>query len=224
MQYVASSGFNWSGGVKRDDSQDTWQLEWQPYSLRPYAFCKNDEIQDPEAKDYQEQKDDTAWRKNIEDFFRSSKGNKAEWEYQNATGSKLLKLNYAEQNIAKKVMLDRSAVWHYPVLTHITVSKQTIPPDVIFYDVKYKDDVDIGTGLDRIASLPSGCPYTFSEDEEWKWLLVGDTLTETRTKSDVTFTRRQVYQGVIEPDENFYGINKFDHSDLEKTRWKVAQI
>lgn len=103
-------------------------------------------------------------------------------------------------------MLDRSAIWHYPLVTHITVSKRSIPPDVIFYDVKYDDETDIGNGLDRIAELPEKCPYTFSKDTTWKWLLVADTLTETRTKSDVTFTRRQVYQGVIDPDVNYYGI------------------
>ena len=53
-------------------------------------------MQDQEASKYTENKNETAWRKNIEDFFKSTKGNKKEWEYQNSTGSTLLKLNYAE--------------------------------------------------------------------------------------------------------------------------------
>lgn len=69
--YVASSGYSWSGLAQEDKRSETWQLDWQPYSIRPYAFCKNDEIQDQEAKSYKEDRDETAWRKNIEDFFRS---------------------------------------------------------------------------------------------------------------------------------------------------------
>ena len=129
VNYIASSGYTWSGLAQNDDSSETWQLDWQPYSIRPYAFCKNEPVQDPEAKDYKEDRTQTAWRKNIEDFFKSTKGNKKEAEYQNATGSTLLKLNYAEQNIAMKVMLDRSCIWHYPLVTHVTVSRNPVKAD-----------------------------------------------------------------------------------------------
>lgn len=57
VNYVASSGYNWSGLAQNDSSSETWQLDWQPYSIRPYAFCKNDPVQDPEAKDYKEDRD-----------------------------------------------------------------------------------------------------------------------------------------------------------------------
>lgn len=42
-----------------------------------------------------------------------------------------MKLNYAEQKIAKKVLLDRSCVWHYPLVTHVTVSKQPVQADTL---------------------------------------------------------------------------------------------
>ena len=204
VSYIASSGYIWNGLAQTDDSSETWQLDWQPYSIRPYAFCKNDAVQDQEASKYTENKSETAWRKNIEDFFKSTKGNKKEWEYQNSTGSTLLKLNYAEQNIAKKVMLDRSCIWHYPLVTHVTVSRNPVKADTLSFTNKYPE-TDLGKDLDRmITSLPDGCPYTFAEND-WKWLKVADNVTETRTKTETTFTRRQVYQGMKEPDINFYG-------------------
>ena len=55
-----------------------------------------------------------------------------------------------------------------------------------------------------ITSLPDGCPYTF-QDKDWVWLKVADNVTETRTKTETTFTRRQVYKGMKKPDINFYG-------------------
>ncbi len=223
VQYVASSGYNWSGSAQQDKGSETWQLDWQPYSLRPYAFCKNLEVQDPDAKGYQENRNQTAWRKNIEDFFRSPKGNKSEFEYQNPTGSKLLCLNYAERNIAKKVMLDRSCIWHYPLVTHVTVSRNPVKADTLVFDQKFPEN-DLGADLDHATdSLPSGCPYDFA-DSGWKWLKVADNVTETRTKTEVAFTRRQVYQGMKEPDVNFYGNQEFSHSDLESTRWEIAKI
>lgn len=54
VQYIASAGYNWSGLAQDDSSQETWQLDWQPYTLRPYAFCKNDQVQDPLAEGYKE--------------------------------------------------------------------------------------------------------------------------------------------------------------------------
>lgn len=104
----------------------------------------------------------------------------------------MLKLNYAEQHIAKKVLLDRSCVWHYPLVTHVTVSKQPVKADTLQFDSKCPDK-DLGINLDTLMDgLPAGCPYTF-EDSDWKWMKVADDVAETRTSVEVTFTRKQTY-------------------------------
>lgn len=71
--------------------------------------------------------------------------------------------------------------------------------------------------------LPNGCPYTF-EESDWKWMKVADNVTETRTSTETSFTRRQVYQGMKEADVNFYGKQKFSHADLDGTRWKIGEV
>ena len=101
-------------------------------------------------------------------------------------------------------MLDRSCIWHYPLVTHVTVSRNPVKADTLSFTNKYPEK-DLGKDLDMMStSLPDGCPYTF-QDSDWKWLKVADNVTETRTKTETTFTRRQVYQGMKDPAINFYG-------------------
>lgn len=89
-------------------------------------------------------------------------------------------------------MMDRSCVWHYPLVTHVTVARKPKPADVLVFNEKYPHD-DLGQDLDAaVDNLPSSCPYSF-KDTGWKWLKIADTVTEARSKTETTFTRREVY-------------------------------
>lgn len=98
--------------------KDVWTLDWQSYSVTPYAFCKNDPVEDPPSGNPLDP-NATAWRKNIEDFFQSQSGDKSKFEYASTSFREYyLTLNSAERLVAKKVIEGKNAVYHYPVLKH----------------------------------------------------------------------------------------------------------
>lgn len=120
ITYVTSSGNNSAiSQAIQDPRSETWQLDWQPYSIRPYAFCANEPVQNELVTAADAPDTTTAWRKNIEDWFKSKNGNKSKWEYQATTGNYFLKLSKAEQLVAQKVMNDTQCIWHYPLVTHV---------------------------------------------------------------------------------------------------------
>lgn len=82
ITYVSSSGNSTTiTQAEKDPRSETWQLDWQPYSIRPYAFCKNEPVQNELITAADAPVSTTAWRKNIEDFFKSPHGDKSKWEY-----------------------------------------------------------------------------------------------------------------------------------------------
>ena len=221
------SGSDWGSGK---DEKDTWSLDWQSYSITPYAFCKNDPVEDPPAPNYNDQSQDTAWRKNIEDFFQSQSGDKSKYEYDSTKDrTYFLTLNPAERKVAKKVIDGKSAVYHYPVLKHhrewykkfSSLSARVDFPDIL------GDEVD--HIIASSSAQLSACPYKFPKEDGvdiWKWLKVGDTMTESKDKNTntVTFTRDEVWWGAKAWDINFYGNEKFDHSKLDSCRWEMGKV
>lgn len=221
------SGSSWGNGK---DEKNTWSLDWQSYSVTPYAFCKNDPVEDPPAPNYDEQSQDTAWRKNIEDFFQSQSGDKSKYEYDSTKDrAYFLALNPAERKVAKKVIDGKGAVYHYPVLKHHREwSKKfsSLSSRVDFPDI-------LGDEVDHIiasnSAQLSACPYEFPKEDGvdiWKWLKVGDTMTESKDKktNTVTFTRDEVWWGAKDWDVNFYGNEEFDHSKLDSCRWEIGKV
>lgn len=115
------------GGGSPDPYQDTWQLRWEAYTLKPFAFCSNTGEPDKSFTDPDVQQGQAiqgnASREHIEMFLNSNeKGTKEghRW-YRDGDGGGPWFLNTAEEAVLNKVMEDKSALWHYPVLTHTTV-------------------------------------------------------------------------------------------------------
>ena len=212
-------------GYTDDDNSETWNLSWGAYSVNPYAFCANDMIKDTPAKDYSTDWTTTSWRKNIEDFFGSRKGDKSEWQYVPNNTDVILRLNEAECLVAQKVMSNTNATYHYPIVTHTTVKFKKSPNETAWTGESYPDT--IGDDIDHIKSLPSGCPYDFptTGDDKWEFIKVADDITCEKTKHQIRWIRRTSYWGARKWDENFYGNTSFTHSSsLTTCRWKIGEL
>ena len=109
-----------------DPYQDTWQLRWESYTVKPAGFCANTPHQDRALTSMTgpEQLTGEADRQHIHYFMEAGKDNAGfsgviqHYWYRTQDGDFVL--NDAEQLVLKKTLQDRSALYHYPVLTHIT--------------------------------------------------------------------------------------------------------
>ena len=240
VTYESSSSANWGGATAKIDGDKTrWELRWEKVVLRPYAFCYNERLegnkeipaakkQDPLAATYEEDRSLFAWRKNIEDFFASKDGNKANWEWKPSTGGPLRKLNYAEQHIAQKIINGESAVWHYPVITKTETAEAWVEPDVMPSKAMYPSWDGLGDQLDYYGELVDTCPYKGlpSRNGDWWFLKTRDdvTLDVNKATGKCTWTRTQQWDGAKALDDNFYGKTDFSHDDLGGCRWKVGMV
>lgn len=162
-----------SGGGTYDPYQDTWNLRWESYVVKPAAFCSNEAHSDYSLTDPTVEPgtflQGKASREHIDMFLNGndkgvSKGHK--W-YRDDTGNGWY-LTGAEELVANKALQDKSALWHYPVLTHTTVLNHFVSnvSAVISSNTTYNET--IGDKIDYIVggsaspkAAPDGCPYTF---------------------------------------------------------------
>ena len=212
------------------NNKDVWTLDWQSYSVTPYAFCKNDPVEDPPSSQPLDNTS-TAWRKNIEDFFQSQSGDKSKFEYASTTFREYyLTLNYAERLVAKKVIEGKNAIYHYPVLKHHQEWNKSFSSlsGKIDFPTTLGDDID--HIVDMNSAQLSSCPYKFPTKDGkdlWTWTKTGDTMTQTKDKATntVTFARDTIYWGTKEPDYNFYGNTSFSHNEnLSACRWEIGKV
>ena len=212
-------------------NKDIWTLDWQSYSVTPYAFCKNDPVEDPPSS-LPLDNTSTAWRKNIEDFFQSQSGDKSKFEYAATTFREYyLTLNEAERLVAKKVIEGKNAVYHYPVLKHHQEWNKKFASLSVSLSAEFPQT--LGEDIDHIVSTESaqlsGCPYKFPTEKGkpvWTWTKTGDTMTQTKdtATNTVTFARDTIYWGNKDPDINFYGNVKFNHQELSSCRWEIGKV
>lgn len=140
-------------------------------------------------------------------------------------------MNDTENLIVDKALQDKSALWHYPVLTHTTVQNYYVSnvSAVVSANTKYYDT--IGDKIDYIVggsaspkATPDGCPYTFPTDPKWIWVKTGDDMHHVKAKGKISFQRTETFMGVISADVNYYGDVTFDHSNLSACRWKPGEL
>lgn len=219
-----------------DPYSDTWQLRWEAYTLKPLAFCSNKPHSDYSFTDPSVTENahlsGYASREHIETFLNGNdKGvnNKHRW-YRDDTGNAWY-LNDAENLIVDKTLEDKSALWHYPVLTHTTVNNHYISnvSSVISNNIEYTDV--IGDKIDYIVGgtanpkdRPDGCPYTFPSSPKWIWVKTGDDMQHVKTRERVSFQRTETFMGVISADINYYGDVAFDHNNLSGCRWEPGEL
>lgn len=135
--------------------EDSWQLQWQTYSVSPYRYCNNrdhidylvadDGTIDPSAAS---QGHDCTIRQHIEKAITQNAQNSdqraTDWSDENST----YRLTESERAILAKVSAGVNPVFHYPVVVHV----RSIQTDLSAIPDGYGPDVD--NGIDVIASLP----------------------------------------------------------------------
>lgn len=208
-----------------DPYQDTWNLRWESYTVKAVGFCANTPHEDRALTSMTGHEVITgeADRQHIHYFMEAGKdkcGYSSQIEhywYRTQDGDFIL--NDAEELVLKKALADKNALYHYPILQHMTVRNYR-PQDITSYSTTLGQDVD------HVVSLPSDCPYNFPtvEGQTWTWIKTGDDMQETKTRDKTVFQRTETYMGVREADENFYGNTPFSHDNLENCRWKIGAV
>lgn len=211
--------------LTEDETQRTWTVNWQSYSVTPYEFCSggihSDIYVSPSGQGFTPDWAAPASRSMIETYKSHSpqityiQGQEVCVYTPNPDTPELrLALSPAETCVIKKINSNRNATYHYPIVTYRQVF--TGARDATFTQ-------SLGSSLDRITVLPEDCPYGFEglPNGDWKWLQVADDITQTKTDTTVRYERRQVWAGYTDIDENYYGTEQFSHSKdgIEKGRW-----
>lgn len=221
--------------LTEDIYQNTWSVSWQSYTVSPYAFCSNPTepenltVNDDEAKDEGWLK---ASRESIQKYLSQNGTNNL---FKNSVKDKeTYRLTVSETLILQKLNANKNAVYHYPIVTHTTVKAgpfkdpysnlSSVTPT---QPTKYDDA--LGGDLDTVGELPKECPYTFAilesvGNKEWQWIKIADDIDEQHTKKTTSFTRREQWMGVVDPDVNFYSDKLFLRSELSSCRWVVGEL
>lgn len=217
LQYQPGTGWN----DIRDENM--WSLQWQPYSVSPYAFCTNDMTPDKSPKE-KPVSADTASRYNIEQFLNQKKVDLSGYTYLDDQ-NKTKVLNQAEQLICNKVISNTNCQWHYPVITHNTAMFKVISSDLtVTMPPEYPDEVG---GVDYTFTddddCLSGMPFTF-EDVDYQWVKVDDSVMGYKEGQKFTYRRSEKFMGVISADPNYYGDVPFNHNNLKNCRWEIGKL
>lgn len=230
---------DYSGGdeenLTEDIYQNTWSVSWQSYTVSPYAFCSNPTepenltVNDDEAKDEGWLK---ASRESIQKYLSQNGTNNL---FKNSVKDKeTYRLTVSETLILQKLNSNKNAVYHYPIVTHTTVKagpfkdpSSNLSSVTPTQPTKYDDA--LGGDLDTVGELPKECPYTFAilesvGNKEWQWIKIADDIDEQHTKKTTSFTRREQWMGVVDPDVNFYSDKLFLRSELSSCRWVVGEL
>lgn len=243
VTYKASSAHYVVTAMPSEDPLgDQWSLSWMPYTVSPVAFAANATpkgaydatyLADKDAKDVtgdNADKDHLAWRTNIENFRNSKVGDKSKYTWQDSKGGALKVLYYSEKAIVSKINRGESAIYHYPVVKHKKVTKKAVTLDYRASKTDYpaRDD---STNIDFFTdSLPSDCPFSAYYAgltgiyPNWKWLKIDDSVETSYEKGEMKWTHVTKWQGMPNPDVNFYGSEPFSHSSLETCRWIVGSL
>jgi len=209
---------------------NNWAVKWQAYTMEPYAFCTNELHDDRNCPDPAVDKDTIlsgpAMREHVMKFIETKDNgilNEHRW-YRDDDGQAKY-LNYHEQLVCNKVVKNKRAQYHYPVLTHVTVKRKMFPDVSSVINDHTMHLLSVGLSVDYIiprdSSELSGCPFDFPS--EYVWVKQGDDLARDKETNPpaMKFTRTETYWGVISADVNFYGHLKWDENDntLSISRW-----
>lgn len=217
-------------GWLEDPMQDSWSVRWQAYTMSPYAFCSNKlhvdppcpQTTDPTLSGY-------AMREHVMKFLddRTAKIENGHRAY-NDGGNQYRFLNDAEDLVCDKVVKNVNALYHYPVLVHQTVTSKQLSAVSAVVNEHTKFLHKVGVSVDYTVTSAdaelSDCPFTFPD--AYVFVKQGDDVTKQKTTNppSVRFVRVQTYQGMLQPDRNYYGHEEFDHDQLSSCRWKVASV
>lgn len=214
--------------------QDVWSMSWGSYTANPWYFAADGDYYTKRYKEpnqwfqkYYNEPPTPNWsacasRSDIE-FALNHNPEFIEpfiiyTPNPDKPGFKLY-LEPASFYLAKKVKLDRSAVYHYPIVVHQTVKRG--PWSMNYYD-------SMAENIDTIQDIPDECPYTFATN--WIFIRTADDITQTKdaTSQTVSYTRRVQWEGVLKDsvDYNYYLNWPAEHSEngIKNGRWATRWL
>lgn len=214
--------------------QDVWSMSWGTYTANPWYFAADGERRKNYKKpqtwkpSYEQHPPTPNWtavadRSDIEEALNHNPEFKEPFIVYTPNPDKpayKLYLEPASFYLAKKVKMDRSAAYHFPIVVHQTQKKG--PWKMSYYD-PLAENIDI-----VYEALPDDCPYTF--DNRWVFIRTGDDITQTKdeTTETVTYTRRERWEGVLKDsyDKNYYSPWPAEHSEtgIINGRWDVRWL
>lgn len=209
---------------------ETWEVTWQSYSVNPYSFCAQDDHVDKNMREIAEGNYAPANQKSnrlhIQQCIQQWSGNKANNSQQSSegnngetmytynpidNGNNTLLLNVHEGYIMDKILQDKSAIYHYPIVTH----RQTW---------NSLQAITAGENIDEIASGAPDFPFSISQNivGPYMWVKTADNVSiTTNDLNEAQTTRVQQWWGVIDADMNFYGT--YDPGNIEG-RWIIGEM
>lgn len=223
------------GGGRTTVKEDSWQLQWQTYSVTPYRYC-NEKAHvdylvnsDGEADPGTTESSKCTVRRHIDMALtqnaQNSDNNQYQWTMMNVTRQ----LTESEVAIAKKVAAGVNPTFHYPIVIHRRVVETTLSsmPSELAPDVE---------GIDVIASLPSAPALSralaFWNTNGYQWIYCGQNVQSTKSEAKVQlgpdtttylFTTEDVFEGALSADTNFYGPFNTPPPTNPAGRWKFGE-
>lgn len=207
---------------------ESWDVQWQPYSVDPYAFCANPENHisgDGGGQLVQSQR--IAIEASLNLPYKDTEG-KIKNKFYN--GKVLDDLNAHEIAIKKKKLLEAGCEYHRPVVTQTytaynvdssALSAGTVITSKCLYD--YIDVIyDSQTLENQSVVVPPG----------WQWV-VGSSNVRAQLESTgnisipdydnqrYTVTITNQFIGSLSADINFYGLDYSGTPDITQ-RWKIG--
>lgn len=236
---------NTSGGGKIDESKEQWSLEWQNrtgsaliYLTKKYGRLKFikwvnpacdkegedidlDENKDPDLATFAKMAIDAMQSQKADSRIRLAKYQFVwqdavyELPYQSRPGTK----NVDPWKVVDKYMSNTHPILHYPVLKKTTAAnyKSSQFREFPKWDSATGNKGDpIAKYIDTETNFPSGCPFEFHADYQYKWIKVADNFqTDRITNGHLIYTRTEVWWGDLWWDQEYYNKNSGE-------RWEIG--
>lgn len=216
----------------KPDSEE-WGVTWQAYTVSPYAFCAQDNHQDLKVTSQQQAPDNQKSNRNhiktAYNVMQNTDSQTATVGVYNPAGSTVgaLRLNKHEKAILDKVMQEKVALYHYPVITRRAAYNDR-PIELSGSILSTDTQGLLGEGIDCIRILPNSCPIevappAWDSQAQWEWVLIDDQarIIVEPGLSTCSAVRQVQWQGSLSADVNFYGDSNIGELS---GRWKMGDM
>lgn len=190
-----------------EEKQMSINVSWTSYSVSPYIYCDEEVHNDKVVSDSSSwEQNNHACRRHIESTFLGSVNQQSQNPYRYINGVEF-ELTNAEQEIKDKVATGVTPVFHKPIITRTNMfrtNQETKVPDTGNHQI------------DRIDNNPAARAPQWSG----RYIYVGRSYTKSTNTYyneqhpegiviyNMTYT--DMWEGALEPDEDFYGPNAWE--------------
>lgn len=234
-----------TGGGRMDESKAQWSLEWQNrsataliYLTKKYGKLKFvkwvnpavnkdgedktlDDKTDPDMATFAKMAIDAMQSQTVDSRLRLGK---YQFVWKDAVYELPDTCSPSAKNVNPQLVVDKyiagvNPMLHYPVLKKTTAADFRVSQFTEFpkWDAATGSKGDpIAKYIDMETNFPSGCPFEFHADWQYKWLKVQDNFqTDRVTNGHLVYTRTEVWWGDLWWDDEFY-------NESSSKRWNIG--